>query len=88
MRRMLSVLLLLGTTSTAWAEEKKAPTCQESLTQTTVQANNLAHDRAQKEEALAKEQVQTYLLRQKVTQLEQTIEALKHAPKVEEKKAE
>ena len=55
-----------------------------------MQANNLVHDRALKEEALAKEQIVTYLLKQKVSQLEATIAAMKKEaePNGEPKKPE
>ena len=77
--------------SIVWADEKaKGPSCQDQLAQTSVQANNLSHDRALKEEALAKEQIANYILKQKVSQLEATVAAMKKAaePKDEPKKAE
>ena len=75
-------------TATAWADDKQASSCQDQLTLTSVQANNLANDRAVKEQALAKEQVMTYTLRQQVAQLQKQLADSKKVeqPKVEEPK--
>jgi hypothetical protein len=84
----LFIMCLLFLASTVWAEDKpKGPTCQDQLAQTSVQANNLANDRAQKEQALAKEQVISYMLRQQVAQLQKQLDELKQpkAPNPEDK---
>lgn len=94
MRHVATAIALLNMAlfaSTSVAEDKpKGPSCQDQLAQTSVQANNLVHDRALKEEALAKEQIANYILKQKVSQLEATIAAMKKSaePNGEPKKAE
>ncbi len=90
---MIAVLIglaLFVQGSIVWAEEKKGQACPEQLTQISFQANNLATDRAQKEEALAKEQVLVYMLRQQIAQLQKQLAEMKKTaePTIEGKKAE
>jgi hypothetical protein len=75
---LIAFVMLFALTVPGWAEEKplekaKGPSCPDQLAQLSVQANNLATDRAQKEQALAKEQLASYLLRQQVAQLQKQL---------------
>jgi hypothetical protein len=67
-------------------ETPKAQTCQEQLTDVTVQAYNLDVDRDTKERALAKSQAQVYSLQNQVVQLQKQVAVLQKAvaPKAEE----
>lgn len=74
----LLALLLLSVSVDVMAQEKpKGPTCEEQLTQMSVESQNLKMEREQKESRLAKEQISVYMLRQRITQLEKQIEDMK-----------
>lgn len=88
---LLVVVLALAVVGDGLAEDKKGPTCQDQLTETTVQAYNLDKDRDAKEQALAKSQVTIYQLQNQVAFLNKQLADAKKAmetPKVDEKKAE
>ena len=77
---ILVVLLVTFLASPAWAEEKpKPPSCQEQLSDTTMQAYNLDTTRDQLERTLAHTQVEVFTLQQQVTQLQQVLTEMKKA---------
>jgi len=87
MKYVLTALLILVFTSSAFAQEKKPQTCQEQLNEVTVQAYNLDAARDSKEREVAALQVTIYGLKQDLAKFEKALADLKK-PKVEEKKAE
>lgn len=87
----LVALVVIALVGDVQAEDKKGPTCQDQLTETTVQAYNLDKDRDAKEQALAKSQVTIYQLQNQVAFLNKQLADAKKAmeqPKADDKKAE
>lgn len=88
---LLAVLIALLLPVTAFAQEKpKGLTCQEQLSDVSVQAYNLDADRDQKERTLARAQTTIYALQQQVSLLQKQISDMKKAvdPKAEDKPKE
>jgi hypothetical protein len=81
---LLILLSTCGAVLMAIAEDK--PACQDQLMVLKAQAYNLDKDRDTKEEALAKAQIDAYMLGQKVAMLEKQLAELKKAaePKAKE----
>ncbi len=86
MNILLTLCLLLVSASIALAEETKVPSCQDQLTEATLQAYNLDVDRDTKERHIAKYQARAYTLEQKILLLERQLADLKKS--TEPKKAE
>lgn len=83
--RVVPVLISLVIMPVVAVAQTTATPCELQLTESTVHARNLTVDVTGKGEALAKQQVRSFLLEQKVAQLEKQIADLKKAlePKVE-----
>ena len=78
-RAYIYFIFILLLVSSAWAEEKPKQTCQEQLSEVTMQTYNLDMARDQLERAYAQKQVEAYNLKNQVAQLQQQLDEIKKA---------